>query len=139
MSKIAPRSERTRTRQIEIDGQKLKREIEKRGLTAKQISEEIGYSSNAVSRYIRDNECAKSFLAVVEVKYNISLDDIKLDKKEEPVVQTETIKEVVKEVTVNIDYEKLAEIIENAVYKAVSKAWNEPLTATSPVKKEEVV
>lgn len=71
---------------IEIDGQKLAKEIEKRGVTKAQVSMEVGHADNYMNGVITTGKIPVSTMKLLELHYNIKLADIE-KKVEEPVVE----------------------------------------------------
>ncbi len=107
-----------------INGDKLRKLIEDRKLTNRQVSADIGYSSWYISNCISRGYIGTPAIKLLEKLYNIKYDDYKIEEpeiEEEPVVETET--ETVNQIP--FDYDKLRETIYDAVYWAVKKAWAE--------------
>ena len=75
---------------IDIDGEKLRTEIKKRGMTGKEVSEELGLSTGYISDCICDGKIRKIVLMGLETKFGITYEDL---KKVEPV--QEPVQEVV--------------------------------------------
>lgn len=96
-----------------IDAEKLKAELNKRGLTQKQASTELGFSKNFISNFVNRGEIKKPWATLLEKSYNIRLEDYVIEEKETVVANAA------------IDYNELYKTIRSAVYEAVKKAWSE--------------
>lgn len=99
---------------IKIDSEKLRNAFKRRGLTASEVSQEMGYSRNFLSKHLANGTTTKTVVLLLEKMYNLPLDDYKV---EEPAGQisfdlNQPEQKIVKPV---IDYDEL----ENRIYKAV--------------------
>lgn len=83
----------TRTIQrLQIDGEKLRKVLAERKLSAQKVSVEIGYNDGYMSKCINNNCISKSVQQLLELKYDIKLEDIKFEKKK--VVPTKSTEEM---------------------------------------------
>lgn len=71
----------SRTSLLQINGEKLKKELDDRNLSAPKVSIEIGYNDGYMAKCIRDNCIPKSVQQLLELKYDIKSEDIKFEKK----------------------------------------------------------
>lgn len=69
---------------IQIDGEKLRREIEKRGLLGSDVAREIDYNPNAISQTISRGRISPQMLKLLTLAFNIKEDDIKITEPEKP-------------------------------------------------------
>ena len=99
-----------------VDKAKLYRLLEKRNLTAKEVSIELGYSrfflSNCAGRGVINTPSAK----MLEKLFNIRPEDYAPDPTE---TETPQILEEMREVRDLIDYDRLERAIYAAVYQAI--------------------
>lgn len=93
-------------------------ELEKRNLIKREVSLELGFKDNYLTDCIRRKRISNSAVKMLEVLYNIKPDSYCCVEKVE-----EKVPEVEKESV--IDYDRLREVIYDAVYWAVKKAWAE--------------
>ena len=109
---------------MKIDGNKLTREIEKRGLIGRAMSVEMGYAASYISCCTNRGHMSTSGLKMLEKLYDIRPDEIMPDKEPETIPEPEqmTIPEPPAD---PINYERLGQVIYQAVYEAVKKAWAE--------------
>lgn len=109
-----------RKRGIDIDGQVLRKYIELLGKSLSQVSKELGYNGSFMSKCIRTNRLPKSAAIMIEKLYNIPLVSY-----EKPEMSQQIVEDHHEQETSDIDYQKLGDVIYNAVYEAVKKAWSE--------------
>ena len=64
---------------LTIDGEKLLKEIEKRGLTKGEVAAEVGKSSSYINTCVADKSIAPPVMKLLDLLYNIKYDDIKPD------------------------------------------------------------
>lgn len=108
---------------VKISNEKLLREIEKRGLMGRQMSVEMGYAPGYLSCCGARGQMSKSGLTMLERMFDIRPEEImKDDDKPEQEPEQMTIPEPPVE---PINYERLGQVIYQAVYEAVKKAWAE--------------
>lgn len=103
-----------------INSLNLMCELEKRNLAKREVSRELGFKDGYLNDCIRRGRIGNSAVKMLEVLYNIKSETycvIEEKKVEEKVPEVE--KESV------IDYDKLRDVIYDAVYWAVKKAWSE--------------
>jgi IS30 family transposase len=121
---------------IPIDGEKLKIEILKKGLSFKQIDEEVGFAHGYVSRTTKRNSITRGFIKMLEKMYDIPFSDYEPEKskqqEDQPAVDAETIKPETHIIHDIINLSELKHVIYEAVYQAVLDAWqdDEPRTDT---------
>lgn len=68
---------------VKIDGDKLRRELEKRNLTQQAASRELGFGGNFISNVARRGSITKSALKSIELAFNIAPADILPDEPQE--------------------------------------------------------
>lgn len=100
-----------------VNPDKLSRELEKRGLTKAIASREIGFCESYLSQVMQRGVISRVAARVLESTYNIRLVDYEL-KETAPVAPPAPAQ-------LELDYVKLRNIIYEAVYSAVKKAWSE--------------
>lgn len=64
---------------LTIDGEKLLKEIEKRGLTKGEVAAEVGKSSSYINTCVADRSIAPPVMKLLDLLYNIKHEDIKPD------------------------------------------------------------
>ena len=64
---------------LTIDGEKLLKEIEKRGLTKSEVSAEVGKSYSYINKCIADKSIAPPVMKLLDLLYDIKYEDIKPD------------------------------------------------------------
>lgn len=110
---------------IEIDGKKLKKIFDKRGLKMQDISIDCGYEGSYFSKATRENRMSKTATILLQDRYKIYPEDYEPDKEvvtvEVATVETPKTEMVISEETAKL----LHKIIYSAVYEAVKKAWAE--------------
>lgn len=100
-----------------VNPDKLSRELEKRNLTKTIASREIGFCDSYISQVMQRGVISKVAARALENTYNIRLVDYEL-KETAPVAPPTPVQ-------LELDYVKLRNIIYEAVYSAVKKAWPE--------------
>lgn len=105
-----------------VDWAKLEREFEKRGLNASEVAVELGYAKGYFSgcKY-EGRSLSVAVKRMLEKLYDIRPDEYEV--KEEPATVPTTPPPVIQ--SVELDYVKLYNIMYEAVYNAVKKAWSE--------------
>lgn len=108
---------RTKT-MVSVDSKKLKAEFEKRNLSMAEIAREMGRADKYLSNKIQKDtgEITLADSKFLEAVYSIKREVYELESD---------ASETISEPTPIIDYEKLGQVIYNAVYEAVKKAWSE--------------
>lgn len=91
----------------DIDKEKLKRELSRRGLNMSKLSLEMGKSSNYISNTIERGNIDTLAMSYLKNTYNIDYSDIKTDG--ESVMERQNI------VVNDIDYDQLADALVKAV------------------------
>ena len=113
---------------IEIDGQRLKEILSKRGLTLAEVAREMGYATGFMNNVCSRNVINMTAAKMLNMIYHVPLDDY---KKPEPPAEPEsefeqlTLNTEQKQVEPLIDYERLWKVIYTACYEAVKKVWTE--------------
>lgn len=102
---------------IKIDGEKLRKEIQLRGLTVTGCAQRIYRAGSTLNNALARNAINKDIADALEGLCNIPLSMYKIPDAEE-----ETSKE---EKTSGFDYDEMYKMIYSAVYEAVKKAWSE--------------
>lgn len=108
--------------EMPIEWAKLEREFEKRGLTASNVALELGYARG----YFAGRKNEKDTLPIAVVRMLEKLYDIRPEEyeaKEEPDVVPVAPPPVIQ--PFELDYARLYNIMYEAVYNAVKKAWSE--------------
>lgn len=102
-----------------VNPDKLSRELEKRGLAKATASREMGFCESYLSQVMQRGVISKVAARVLENTYNIRLADYELKgTAPTPVAPPAPVQ-------LELDYVKLRNIIYEAVYSAVKKAWSE--------------
>lgn len=78
------------TSTIEIDGEKLRRALLDKKLSSQKVSKEFGYNEGYMNKCINNNIIAKSAQKLLEIQYQITWDDIKIERKKVVEVEKET-------------------------------------------------
>lgn len=110
-----------RNKMIEINGSKLKEAIFKRGMTESGVALEIGYDPGYIRKACSIGKLNRSTVKMLQTMYHINPDYFVIPeepKEVEPVAELRVAEPV-------IDYDKLKDIIYDAVYQAVKNAWSE--------------
>ena len=107
---------------IEIDGQKLKNAILKRGLHTSVVSKELGCSKCYLDQHIKNNYTLKTTAIALEQLYRIPLSEYEVVKVDESVKAAEEAKAIEKE--------DLKNLIFQATYKAVYMALEDAVKAS---------
>ncbi len=102
---------------IKIDGEKLRKEIQLRGLTITGCAQRIYRAYSTLNNAIVRNAINKDIADALEDLCNVPLSMYKIPDAEE-----ETSNE---EKTSGLDYDAMYKMIYSAVYEAVKKAWSE--------------
>lgn len=114
-----------RNNSIDIDGQKLKKIFDKRGLKMQDVSIDCGYEGSYFSKATRENRMSKTASILLQDRYKIYPEDYEPDKEvvtvEVATVETPKTEMVISEETAKL----LHKIIYSAVYEAVKKSWTE--------------
>ena len=64
---------------LTIDGEKLLKEIEKRGLTKSEVATAVGKSHSYINTCVTDKSIAPPVMKLLDLLYNIKYEDIKPD------------------------------------------------------------
>lgn len=109
-------------RGVTINGAALREEIVRRGLKVPDVSRAIGYRDDSLTQSIYNGRIDRKGVEALDTICGIAPEIYIPQKKteiQEPEVKQETPENI------GIDYARLGEIIESAVYNAVRKAWAE--------------
>lgn len=107
-----------------INGDILREEFKKRGVTLSDASIKIGYDASYLSKSIRAGMMPKSSMLLIQAMYNIAPDSYHV--KDEPIdVETSVVEVVHHTGLTDEDLEKLYKVIYSAVYKATKRALEE--------------
>ena len=77
---------------LQIDGERLRKALESRNLTSQKASIEIGCNESYISKSILNNRISKPVIQLLELKYGITWDEYKVEKKK--VVKTKSTEEM---------------------------------------------
>ena len=111
-----------------IDGQKLKEQLKKRGLTAQACSLALGCDRNYISACVNRGAMNKIVIVGLNREYNIDYADYEPTpepKPEESKSINDTIMATLESANNIIDYNHLYKVVYQAVYKATKKALTE--------------
>lgn len=110
---------------VDIYGDKLRAELEKRHLRLREASRELGFSEDHLSKCLNKNRAPIAMLKSLEMRYNIKYDDIVVpDRPVEPAAP-EPVPDTISEVQApELDIKALYQVI----YKACFRAFREALT-----------
>lgn len=72
-----------RSTTVEIDSEKLKAALDRRGLAYIEASEALGFGSNYISNAIARKAMSMAGAKLLETEFNIRLEDIRAEKKQE--------------------------------------------------------
>ena len=100
-----------------VDKDKLLKQLEKRNLTAKEVSLELGYNKFFISNCVNRGQINIPGAKSLEKFFNIKPEDYAPD----PEVETIEAVEEVREIEITIDYDRLEKAIYAAVYQAIKK------------------
>ena len=100
----------------EINGKKLRIELDKLGLTAEYISNEIGYQKTYIDQCIRKGHIARPAAMAIHQRFGVPFEAYKVKEEADEPKAAEPA---------TFDYDALYKVIAQAVYDAVKKAWNE--------------
>lgn len=108
---------------ISINSEALKNELAKRNLTLKNASSEMGYSDSFMQGVVKKREINVPAMKMLEMMYNIKPEIYILQEETEP--EQMVFEEIHESEGIAFDFDKLHEIIYNAVYTAVKRAWQD--------------
>lgn len=106
---------------IEIDGEKLRAEIFKRGLTFANASKELGHANTYIGNVIARGLIPSHAAILLKSLYNIDLDSYKKPE----IYHQESFIEKLQQQEPILDYDRLWKVIYTAVYEAIKKARTE--------------
>ena len=109
-------------KKVVIDGSKLRNELKKRKLSFSDVERECGFGQSAISHYVRGNYINSMVASILNLKYNIKLEDIEIksEVEEKPAV----IENVQPKGFTEEQLNQLHKTIYSAVYEAMKKALN---------------
>ena len=102
-----------------IDGEALRKELKKRDLSFTDTSRNLGYSANIITTGIRQNKLSGAVIQALKLAYNIRPESYVI---EEAASSGGVSSSFCSEST---DWNKLSDIIYQAVYTAMHKALSE--------------
>ena len=109
---------------MRIDADKLYEELQKRHLSAREVSLKIGYHPAYINQALVRGKISNPGVVALKNMFNIDRESYEL--VEEPAVpEPEYTSLPPVPVSFELDYDRLGEIIFKAVYEAVKKAWSE--------------
>lgn len=106
---------------IKINSEKLRKILIQRGLTAGNVSYEMGHGRNYFSDSFRRGSLSRHAVVYLENKYNIKLEDYEAVQEEKREERSKREERVLKDMT----DKQMYQLIYSAVYHAVKKAWTE--------------
>ena len=104
---------------MNIDADKLQRELTKRGLKGSKVGLELGYSDGMISSIKKTGRMTVSFSQMLESSYNIKPETYVIPE------DNELVKNEDAEAGVKIDYRELYNCIYGATYQAVKRFASE--------------
>lgn len=103
---------------LTIDGEKLLKEIEKRGLTKGEVAAEVGKSSSYINTCVADKSIAPPVMKLLDLLYNIKYEDIKPDSTGGGTDGTASG-------AAGLDMDELRKVIYQECRRAIEEALNE--------------
>ena len=103
---------------VKVDRERLYNSLKVRGLKAQTISTEMGFSKRYISNSMSRGYISASAAKLLETMYGIKPDEYEPIKSVTVDNQIDT-----PPLKLDIDYDKLAQVIYDAVYTAVKRAW----------------
>lgn len=111
---------------IKIDSEKLRNAFKRRGLTASEVSQEMGYSRNFLSKHLANGTTTKTVALLLEKMYNLPLDDYKMtEPNPEPEQQEEQLPGQMTFQLPSVSKDDLQKIIYTAHYEAMKRLFYE--------------
>ena len=107
---------------IEIDGEKLKAALVKRGLSFTEASTALGFGSSYISNAIHRGMMSTVASKMLESEFNIRLEDIKAEERPEPEPEPQQI-EI--EMPAGITYEEIAQAVAEGIRTAFEVIFEE--------------
>ena len=114
---------RGRKRKVAINGAKLDKEIQRRGMTRVEASAEIGRYPDYITRAVRDNELSKDGLKRIDEKFRIRYEDIQCEDAAKTVTADR------REEPAQVEMQMHADLSEEVLAKAVAKGVLDGLEA----------
>lgn len=105
---------------IEIDGEKLKAALVKRGLSFTEASTALGFGSSYISNAIHRGMVSTVASKMLESEFNIRLEDIKAEERPEPEPQQIEI-----EMPAGITYQEIAQAVAEGIRTAFEVIFEE--------------
>lgn len=106
---------------FEIDGEKLRAEIEQRGLKISQIERDCGFGQSTFNHYVNKNYITKMAREMIALRYNIQFDTYK-KVEEAPQVENQVVEVVQHHSLTEEDWKQLYKVIYSATYEAMKRA-----------------
>ena len=110
------------TNSIQIDKQKLKAELRKRGSNIAAAGIKIGYSNSAVQNAADRGRMPMSMINLLNAFFGIKESDIAPDPEVNPAEKLEEVTDAVQQTWLTV--EQLSQIIRSSVFNALQD-WNE--------------
>jgi len=110
------------TNSIQIDKQKLKAELRKRGSNIAAAGIKIGYSNSAVQNAADRGRMPMSMINLLNTFFGIKESDIAPDPEANPVKKLEEVTDAIQQTWLTV--EQLSQIIRSSVFNALQD-WNE--------------
>lgn len=110
------------TNSIQIDKQKLKAELRKRGSNIAAAGIKIGYSNSAVQNAADRGRMPMSMINLLNTFFGIKESDIAPDPEANPAEKLEEVTDAIQQTWLTV--EQLAQIIRSSVFNALQD-WNE--------------
>lgn len=109
---------------IKIDGDKLRRELEKRNLTQQAASRELGFGGNFISNAARRGSVSKSAMKSIELAFNISPEDI-APAEPAPLPQTLQPQQIEMEMPAGLTYQEVTQAVAEGIRAAFEALFEE--------------
>ena len=111
-------------RMIKVDRERLYEELRKVGLGPGEASVRLGFGASYISSSSSRGHLSRLCVRLLEKELGIAPDQYVIQEETAPEPEVEEI-QAVEEVREVIDYDRLHNVIYDAVYLAVKKAWAE--------------
>ena len=110
---------------VKIDGDKLRRELEKRNLTQQAASRELGFAGNFISNAVRRGSVSKSAMKAIELAFNISQEDIEpAQPQQEPKPQPQP-QQIEMDMPAGLTYQEVALAVAEGIRAAFEVMFEE--------------
>lgn len=111
------------SKQINVDGKKLADAFKKRGMPYSQAARECGYESNYFAKAAYRGKMSKSAAVMLQALYR--MERTEYEPESNPVTIGPGSEVQTADNTRTVDFDSLYNVIYEAVYQAVKKAWSE--------------